>query len=231
LAEKFAAQTGHLVIAIDGVVGAGKSTTARAVANELGYRHLDTGAMYRAVTFAALRSGVAADDEKALAELVAGLQIELEPQNSGGRILLNGEDISTVIRTPEVARSVGPYADSPLVRRALVAQQQALGADGGVVADGRDIGTVVFPHADLKVLLTADLAVRAERRYRELTTKGVNTSLAEVERDIRLRDRADADRDYGADRDAVTTRVLDTTLLTIAAQVAQIVAWARACDS
>ena len=218
-----------LVIAIDGVVGAGKSTTARRVADELGYRHLDTGAMYRAVTLAALRNGVAASDERGLADLLAVLKIELEPQNQGGCIRLDGEDVSNEIRTPEVSRGVGPYADVPLVRRALVLQQQAMGAGGGVVAEGRDIGCAVFPDADLKILLTADLGTRAERRYQELTKKGVNTSRAEVAEDIRIRDRADSDRDYGAERDAEKTRVLDTTNLTIEEQVARIVSWARDC--
>ena len=222
-------QARKLVIAIDGVVGAGKSTTARRVADELGYRHLDTGAMYRAVTLAALRDGVAASDERGLADLLAVLKIELEPQNLGGRIRLNGEDVSNEIRTPKVSRGVGPYADVPLVRRALVSRQQAMGAGGGVVADGRDIGYVVFPDADLKVLLTADLGTRSERRYQELTKKGVNTSRAEVEEDIRIRDRADSARDYGGERDAEKTRVLDTTSLTIDEQVARIVSWAREC--
>lgn len=222
-------QARKLIIAIDGVVGSGKSTTARRVADELGYRHLDTGAMYRAVTLAALRKGVGAADERGLADLLAALTIELEPQNLGGRIRLDGEDVSNEIRMPEVSRGVGPYADVPLVRRALVAQQQAMGAGGGVVADGRDIGYVVFPDADLKVLLTADLGTRAERRYRELNEKGVNTSRGEVEADIRKRDRADSDRDYGAERDAEKTRVLDTTALTIEEQVARIVSWARDC--
>ena len=226
-AEHASGQARKLIIAIDGVVGAGKSTTARRVADELGYRHLDTGAMYRAVTLAALRKEIVASDEQGLADLLAALKIELEPQNLGGRIWLDGEDVSSEIRTPEVSRGVGPYADLPLVRRALVSQQQAMGAGGGVVADGRDIGYVVFPDADLKVLLTADLATRAERRYRELNEKGVKTSLGEVEADIRRRDRADSERDYGAERDAETTRVLDTTSLTIEEQVARIVSWAR----
>ncbi len=214
------------VIAIDGVVGAGKSTTARWVADALCYRHIDTGAMYRAVTLAAIRKEVSASDELALAQLLDGLNIELEPQYLGGKIRLNREDVTDAIRMPEISRRVGSYADVPLVRRALVAQQQAMGASGGVVADGRDIGSVVFPNADLKVLLIADLVTRAERRYVELTKKGVNTSKAEVEEDILVRDRADAERDYGAARDAGQARVLDTTTLTIKEQAERIVAWA-----
>ena len=217
-----------LIIAIDGVVGAGKSTTARQVAARLGYRHIDTGAMYRCLTLAAMRQGMPASDTEALAGLLQSLEIVLEPQNEGGRVLLNGEDVSAAIRRPEVTRQVGAYADLPLVRRALVAQQQRLGAEGGVVAEGRDAGTVVFPDADLKVLMTASLKERARRRHRELSEKGVSISLEEVEVDIRTRDQQDMARDYGAEHLPAETRDLDTTDLTMEEQVDRIVCWARA---
>jgi cytidylate kinase len=219
---------GGLVIAIDGVVGAGKSTTARRVAQRLGYRHLDTGAMYRAVTLAAIRRGVAADDSAGLARLLESLCIELEPQDQGGRVLMDGEDVTQLIRKPEISRQVGAYADAPLVRRALVAQQQRLGERGGVVAEGRDVGTVVFPDADLKIAMTADLDERVRRRHRELLEKGVRVSLAELKEDIEARDRQDATRDYGAPGPPAKVLALDTTLLRPDEQVERIVSLARA---
>ena len=145
-------------------------------------------------------------------------------------MLLDGEDISDAIRRPEVTRRVGAYADLPLVRRALVAQQQAMGIRGGVVAEGRDAGSVVFPEADLKVLMVASLEERASRRQRELTEKGVSISLEQVTADIESRDRADAERDYGAESDLGEIVTLDTTDLTFDAQVERIVAWARQRD-
>ena len=205
------------IIAIDGLVGAGKSSTARGVAAALGYRHLDTGAMYRCVTLAAIRAGIAADDEAALGALLQQLRISLEPQAEGGRILLDGEDVSTAIREPEVTRRIAAYA----------AQQQQMGRDGGVVAEGRDAGTVVFPDADVKVLMVAALEVRATRRHRELREKGMSASLADVTEDIRQRDARDAARDYGAAHDLEAVQTLDTTELTLAQQIDRIVGWAR----
>lgn len=216
-----------LTIAIDGVVGSGKTATAKLVAAGLGYRHLDTGAMYRAVTLAAARAGVAPEDSAGLAALLAGLEIGLEPQDRGGRVQLNGEDVTDAIRLPEVSRRVGAYADVPLVRRDLVVRQQRLGAHGGVVAEGRDIGTVVFPGAELKVRMVADLGERARRRHHELTAKGVTQSLEAVTEDIRQRDQEDAERDYGAAGQPADLVVLDTTDLTLEGQVERIIALAR----
>ena len=216
-----------LIIAIDGVVSSGKSTTARLVAERLGYRHIDTGAMYRCVTLAAMRHQIPARCEQDLAEVLSSLRIELEPRDRGGRVLLDGEDVSDAIRRPEVTRRVGAYADLPVVRRTLVQQQQRMGAEGGVVAEGRDAGTVVFPDADLKVMMRASLAARVRRRHRELVEKGQCASLARVEADMLERDRQDAARDYGAEADPEAARQLDTTDLTVAEQVDRIVAWAR----
>ncbi len=216
-----------LIIAIDGVVGSGKTTTAQRVASRLGYRHIDTGAMYRCVTLAATRQGIPASDTADLADLVDKIRIELEPEDRGGRVLLDDEDVSEAIRRPEVTRKVAGYADLPLVRQALIQKQQQMGAEGGVVAEGRDAGTVVFPDADIKVLMTASLEERTRRRHRELIEKGVSTSLEEVEADIRQRDRTDAARDYGAERNPAETRTLDATDLTLEDQVDRIVSWAR----
>lgn len=216
-----------LVIAIDGVVGSGKTSTAREVARVLGYRHLDTGAMYRAVTLAARQAGVAAAETAALADLLSRIRITLLPQHQGGAVLLDGRDVSHRIRSPEITRAVGAYADLPLVRRALIAQQQRLGAEGGVVAEGRDIASVVFPDADLKIRMVADLRARALRRFRELTEKGVSISLEDVVTDIRQRDAEDAARDYGPCAPPTDVIELDTTGMTLNGQVEHIVSLAR----
>lgn len=214
-----------IVIAIDGTSGAGKTTTARGVAERLGYRHLDTGAMYRAVALAATGRGVPPEDPAALEDLLAASTIDLA--SGQGRVLLNGQDVSEAIRRPEITRRASAYADVPLVRRALVAQQQRWGQGGGVVAEGRDIAAVVFPDAELKIALLADLAERARRRHRELTANGVGITLERVRADIQRRDREDAARDYGGTSAAVEIVELDTTRMTLAEQVECVVALAR----
>ncbi len=218
----------RLTIAIDGVVGSGKTATARQVAAALGYRHLDTGAMYRAVALAAMRAGIAPGDTGALATLVASLRLEFGPGATGNRVSLDGNDVTDDIRLPEISRRVGAYADVPLVRRALVTRQQELGRLGGVVAEGRDVGTVVFPRAELKVLMVADLAVRARRRQAELAAKGVTIDLDVLTQDIARRDQEDAERDYGGTGRPADLVVIDTTDLTLQGQVDAIVALARA---
>ena len=215
----------RLTIAVDGVIGAGKTTTARAVAQELGYRHIDTGAFYRTVALAAMRAGIRPREE-AVERFLAGLDISWVDAGGKVRMVLDGEDVSDEIRRPEVTRAVGAFADLPRVRRALIEHQRRLGRNGGVVADGRDAGTVVFPDADLKIVMTADLEERARRRYRELKKKGVSTTLRQVTADIRTRDREDSQRDYGAAHGGDTV-VLDTTGMTIEQQVDRIVALAH----
>ena len=214
-----------LVIAIDGTIGSGKTTTARRVAERLGYRHLDTGAMYRAVALAATRRRVEPEDEDALKALLATSTIDLD--FGQGRVLLDGQDISKAIRQPEITRRAGAYADVSLVRHSLVAQQQRLGREGGVVAEGRDIAAVVFPDAELKIALVADLNERTRRRHRELTTKGVCITLEQVRSDIQTRDRQDAERDYGGTSTAGEIVEIDTTRMTLEDQVDCVVALAR----
>ena len=214
-----------LVIAIDGTIGTGKTTTARRVAERLGYRHLDTGAMYRAVALAAIRRGVEPEDEDALEDLLATSTIDLD--SGRGRILLDRQDISEAIRRPDITRRAGAYANVPLVRHSLVAQQQQWGQGGGVVAEGRDIATVVFPEAELKIALVADLDERAQRRHRELTAKGVCITLEQVLSDIQTRDRQDAERDYGGTSTADEIVEIDTTRMTLEDQIDCVVALAR----
>lgn len=215
-----------LTIAIDGVIGAGKSTAARGAAAALGYRHLDTGAMYRAVALAAAHRGVE-PGAPALGEFLEGLSLEF-PAGRGGGIHLGGEDVSEAIRSPEVSRSVGAFADDPVVRRVLVRRQREIGRCGGVVAEGRDMSTVVFPHADLKVRMVADLEERARRRHREFLAAGVEISLSRVRADIRRRDREDAERDYGVEGGAPEDAVeVDTSGLTADQVVDRILALAR----
>ncbi len=178
-----------LVIAIDGPSGAGKSTAGRVLAERLGYVFLDTGAMYRALALQAVRLGVPLDQEPAVADLLARTRIELE--EPGRRVLLDGEDVSADIRTQEVSTAASQISVHPRVRRALVARQQELGRWGGVVLDGRDIGTAVFPDADVKFYVDADPRSRAARRHEELAGRGIAADVATIEREIRERDHAD----------------------------------------
>ena len=212
-----------LVIAIDGTIGTGKTTTARQVAARLGYRSLDTGAMYRAVALAATCREIPPEDSAALAGLLATSTIDLD----SGRVLLNGQDVSDAIRRPEITRRVCAYADVPVVRRALVAQQQRWGQEGGVVAEGRDMAAVVFPDAELKIALVADLDERVRRRHRELTAQGVSITLEQVRSDIQRRDREEAALNYGGTSAAAEIVEIDTTRMTLADQVDCIVALAR----
>ena len=181
-----------LVIAIDGPSGAGKSTAGRIVANRLGYTFLDTGAMYRALALKALTSRVALDDERTLADLARTSIIELEEGGHGVR--LDGEEVTAAIRSRDVSAAASRVSAHPQVRRQMVARQQELGRLGGVVLDGRDIGTAVFPDADVKFYVDADPRRRAVRRQAELAAAGVAADLEAIEREIRERDHADSTR-------------------------------------
>ena len=186
---------GKLIIAIDGPVGSGKSTVARGVAELLGYTYLDSGAMYRALALKAMRRGVSLGDAAALESLAQETHIDLERGVDGQKVLLDGEDVTRGIRTAEVSQSASRVALIPGVRQLLVDGQRRAGSRGAVVMEGRDIGTVVFPHAELKIFLDASVEMRAERRWREHQQKGDGLTLTQVvdevhERDLRDRSRA-----------------------------------------
>ena len=195
------------VITIDGPAGAGKSTVARQIAERLAWRLLDTGAMYRAATVAALRAGTPLEDDQALGRLAASLSIRLPP----GSVLLDGEDVSTLVRTVEITRASRFLADSPSVRRQLVAWQREFAAENNVVAEGRDQGTVVFPNAFRKFFLTASLEERARRRHAEFEAKGAGIPLESVARDLEERDARDAARAIAPMKPAADACVIDTT--------------------
>jgi cytidylate kinase len=183
-----------LIIAIDGPVGSGKSTVARGVAELLGYTYLDSGAMYRALALKANRRKVSLSDAAALETLARESHIDLERGTDGQRVLLDGEDVTQAIRTAEVSQAASHVALVPGVRQVLVDEQRRAGSRGGVVMEGRDIGTVVFPHAELKIFLDASVEVRAERRWREHQQKGDGLTLKQVVVEVRERDLRDRSR-------------------------------------
>ena len=211
------AETGRarLVVAIDGPAGAGKSTIAKLCAKELGYTYIDTGAMYRAVGLVARRRGIALDDGPALAALVSGLVFAFPWVDSELHTVVDDQDVSVPIRTPEGARDASAVSKVPEVRAALVDKQRRMGARGGVVMEGRDIGTVVFPDAELKVYLVASVEVRAGRRFRQLRDKGQQADLAAITAAIEARDLQDRTREASPMRQADDAVRLDTTGLDI----------------
>ena len=204
-----------LIIAIDGPSGVGKSTLSKVLSRELGYLNLDTGAMYRAVALAASRRGIDAHDHDALRQLCEETTIELSRNQGDERVLLNGEDVSSEIRAPEISLLTAAVAACPDVREAMVARQRELGAAGGVVLEGRDIGTVVFPHADVKFFLKASAEVRGRRRFLELQAKGADVDLARTIAEVQARDTADTTRATSPLRQAEDAVVIDTTELDI----------------
>jgi cytidylate kinase len=212
---------GGLVIAIDGPSGAGKSTVAKLLAGRLGYTYVDTGAMYRAVGWKAKQDGVDPGDETALARLCAGIDISIRHDASGQRVLMNGADVSDEIRTPEMGMLASSVSRSPSVRARLLTLQRKLGAAGGVVMDGRDIGTVVFPDADLKFYLDATPEERGSRRYRELLAKGLDINLAVITAEIRARDEQDSNRQHAPLRRAPDARYVDSSSMTVEDVVAE----------
>jgi cytidylate kinase len=223
-----------LTIAIDGPAGSGKSSVARSVAATLGYLYLDSGAMYRAVALKALDRQIPLDDEPRLAALARESHVELsqptaEQELAGlkNRVFLDGEEVTYEIRTAEVAQAASRLATIASVREVLVAEQQRCGVGGGIVMEGRDIGTVVFPHAELKIFLEASSEVRAERRWKEHDEKGDKVSLAEVLQEVRERDLRDSERKVSPLVRAQDAVLVDNTAMGIAETAGVIVLLAR----
>ena len=196
-----------LTIAIDGPSGAGKGTVARAVATHLGYRHVDSGAMYRAVGWKALREAVPLDDESSVARIATGAQLSVSDE----AVTIDGADVTRAIRTPEIDRAATAVARLPQVRAALVARQRAYGEHGGIVMEGRDIGTVVFPDADVKIYLDASPEERAWRRAHDPAHTGGPTAVAEVATALTARDELDRSRNVSPLYAAADAVVIDTT--------------------
>jgi cytidylate kinase len=196
---------------IDGPVGSGKSTLARRVAEMLGYLYIDTGAMYRAVALKAARTNISDDDS--LVNLAESSRIDLKAIDGSQKVILDGEDITAAIRTPEVAQAASKVAVNAGVRRVLVAEQRRAGHSGGVVMEGRDIGTVVFPDAQLKIFLTASPEIRAERRWREHQQKGDSIDLARTLDEIHQRDQRDRERSTSPLRQAPDAVLVDSTAM------------------
>jgi cytidylate kinase len=213
-------RTKNLVIAIDGPAAAGKSTTARLVAKALNYLHVDTGAMYRAVTLKVLRSKIDPGDSARVEEIARKVKIELKSTVDGSRVDLDGEDVTSGIRDTDVTRHVSVVSRMRGVRDAMVCLQREIGSSGGVVLEGRDIGTVVFPDADLKIFLIANLDERAKRRRDELRARGRETPLDLLREEIRMRDELDSTREMSPLVKAPDAIELDTSGLTIEEQVA-----------
>ena len=199
-----------LLITIDGPAGAGKTTVSRALADRLGYTYVDTGALYRGVAWEAGRHNIAADEDESLAVLCAGIDLRFIRDHRGTRLFSGDADITDLIRTPDMSMRASAVSARPAVRRALLDIQRKLGAEKGAVFEGRDMGTVVFPAADVKFFLTADLKARALRRYRELAAISPQ-DLADVEADMETRDRNDATRAAAPLKPAEDAVIIDST--------------------
>ena len=223
-----------IVIAIDGTSSTGKSSIAKRLAATLGYTYIDTGAMYRAITLLALRQGAVANgqvDESALIALLdtARLSFVFNEATGHSDICLNGENVETAIRGMEVSSCVSPVATIPAVRHHLVALQQAMGKEKGIVMDGRDIGTTVFPDAELKVFMTASAEVRAQRRFRELQEKGIPATYDEILKNVLERDYTDSHRSVSPLRPATDARILDNSHMDMEEEMDLLLSWYREC--
>jgi cytidylate kinase len=210
-------------IAIDGPSGAGKSTVARALSKRLGYLYIDTGAMYRTVALRAKEKGIPLENELALSQLASSLHITFVTKGEQTHISCDGEEMTEAIRTPEISRLASSISRQKGVREALVRMQRKIGKGGGVVLEGRDIGTVVFPNADVKFYLDAETGERARRRYREMVQKGVNMDLKETQEEMAQRDHSDMHRSHSPLKKANDAVFIDSTHRSVAEIVEEMV--------
>ncbi|MCX5678497.1 MAG: (d)CMP kinase [Candidatus Omnitrophica bacterium] len=205
----------HFIVAIDGPAGSGKSTVSKLIAGKLGLLYIDTGAMYRALTLKAMREGADLEDADALTNLARNTKIDLRNVSGSLKVFLDGEDVSALIRTPELTNNVKFIARVPGVRREMVNSQRIIGGRSSAVLEGRDIGTVVFPDARFKFYLDADVEERSKRRHKELLEAGQDADLGKIKNDVIRRDESDMNRDVGALKKAPDAVLIDTTDLSI----------------
>lgn len=218
-----ASKRNRLTIAIDGPSGAGKSTVARALSKRLGYLYIDTGAMYRTVALRAKEKGISPENEFALSQLASSLHIAFVTEGEQTRVFCDGEEMTEAIRSPEISRLASSISRQKGVREALVRMQREIGKEGGVVLEGRDIGTVVFPKADVKFYLDAETGERAKRRYHEMVEKGVNVDLKETQEELVQRDHSDMHRSHSPLKKADDALFIDSTHRSVAETVEEMV--------
>jgi cytidylate kinase len=207
------------VVAIDGPAGSGKSTTARKAAKKLGWLYLDTGAMYRALTVKVLGEGISLEDKESIGRLARETKIELISSGDDIRVKMDGGDVTEDIRMPDVDKAVGPVCEIAEVREVMVSLQRQMGETGHVVAEGRDMGTVVFPHADIKFFMVATLDERSRRRHREMKQKGIDVSLEYIREEIERRDQRDSNRDHSPLKKAEDAIVINTSEMSVQDQI------------
>ena len=218
-----ASKRNRLTIAIDGPSGAGKSTVARALSKRLGYLYIDTGAMYRTVALRAKEKGISPENELALSRLASSLRIAFVTEGEQTRVFCDGEEMTEAIRSPEISRLASSISRQKGVREALVRMQREIGKEGGVVLEGRDIGTVVFPNADVKFYLDAETDERARRRYHEMVQKGVKVDLKETQEELVQRDHSDMHRNHSPLKKADDAVFIDSTHRSVAEIVEEMV--------
>ncbi len=216
-----------MIIAIDGPSGAGKSTVSRGAAQEMGFTYIDTGAMYRAVGLKATRSGISTTDEEAVSKMMEDIKIDIRHIDSCQHIFLDGQDVSELIRTPEISIAASNVSKIAAVREKMVELQREIGKSRDTVMDGRDIGTKVFPNAEYKIFLTASAKTRARRRYDELIKKGENVTFDDVLGDMILRDETDSTRALSPLRAADDAKIIDTSSLTLKQSIDAVVSYVK----
>jgi cytidylate kinase len=213
----------NLKIAIDGPAASGKSTTAKLLAKRLGYLYIDTGAMYRALTLAVLRNAIKIDDVNSIVELVDKIRLDIKQSRDGLHTYLNGEDVSEEIRLPKITEVISHISAYSEVRERMVTKQRLLAQRGGIIMDGRDIGTVVLEDADVKIFMKASLEQRSQRRFKELDKKGINVDLEEIKSEIKRRDDLDSSRSVSPLKPAYNAYIIDTSNLSVTQQVEKII--------